>query len=155
MSIQGSESRWASRSRAREAAVQMLYQIEVGQLTLAEASRIHGIVGAPEIAGLDEDAHAYAVLLAGGAWEDRAGIDERIADAARNWRVERMAVLDRTVLRLAVHELAGRHETPPRVVIDEAIELARRYSGEEAAKFVNGVLDGVFRTLKEQGKVVE
>ena len=66
-----------------------------------------------------------------------------------------MTVLDRTVLRLAVHELIAHPETPPRVVIDEAIELARRYSGEEAAKFVNGVLDGVFHTLKEQGKVVE
>ena len=133
----------------------MLYQIEVGQLTLSEASRIHGVVGAPEVAGLDEDAHAFAVSLARGAWEDRVAIDERIADAARNWRVERMTVLDRTVLRLAVHVLLSHHETPPKVVMDEAIELARRYSGEEAAKFVNGVLDGAFRTLKEQGKVVE
>jgi len=155
MSVEGGQSRWASRSQAREAAVQMLYQIEVGQLTLTEASRIHGIVGTPEIASLDEDAHGYAVSLARGAWEDRAAIDERIADAARNWRVERMAVLDRTVLRLAVHELVGHHQTPPRVVIDEAIELARRYSGEEAAKFVNGVLDGVYQALKEQGKVAE
>ncbi len=155
MNVQGGESRWANRSRAREAAVQMLYQIEVGQLTLSEASRIHGIVGAPEIGGVDEDAHTYAVALARGAWEDRVAIDERIADAARNWRVERMTVLDRTVLRLAVHELVSHHETPPKVVIDEAIELARRYSGEESAKFVNGVLDGAFHALKDQGKVVE
>ena len=66
-----------------------------------------------------------------------------------------MAVLDRTVLRLAVHELLSHPETPPRVVIDEAIDLARNYSGDEAAKFVNGVLDGVFRKLKEEGKVAE
>jgi N utilization substance protein B len=82
-------------------------------------------------------------------------LDERIADAARNWRLERMTVLDRLALRLAVHELMAQPQTPPRVVIDEAIELARRYSGEEAAKFVNGVLDGVFRKLKDEGKVVE
>jgi transcription antitermination protein NusB len=155
MSVEGGQSRWTSRSQARDAAVQMLYQIEVGQLTLTEAARIHGIVGTPEIASLDEDAHRFAVSLARGAWDDRNAIDERIADAARNWRVERMTVLDRTVLRLAVHELVSHQETPPRVVIDEAITLARRYSGEEAAKFVNGVLDGVFHTLKAQGKVIE
>ena len=90
-----------------------------------------------------------------GAWADRAALDERIADAARNWRVERMTVLDRLVLRLAVHELIAHAETPPRIVIDEAIELARRYSGDEAARFVNGVLDGLFKKLKDEGKVID
>jgi N utilization substance protein B len=155
MAVDDGGSRWASRSRAREAAVQMLYQVEVGQLTVNDASQLHSLVGAPDVAGLDEDAQGYANALTRGAWDDRAAIDERIADAARNWRVERMTVLDRTVLRLAVHELLGHPETPPRVVIDEAIGLARNYSGDEAAKFVNGVLDGVFRKLKEEGKVIE
>lgn len=155
MAVDEGGSKWAGRSRAREAAVQMLYQVEVGHLTVHDASRVHGLVGAPDVAGLDEEAEAYASTLTRGAWDDRAAIDERIADAARNWRVERMAVLDRTVLRLAVHELLSHPETPPRVVIDEAIDLARNYSGDEAAKFVNGVLDGVFRKLKEEGKVVE
>jgi N utilization substance protein B len=150
-----SESRWAGRTRAREAAVQMLYQVEVGQLSVSDASRLHGLVGAPDVAGLDEEAEAYANALTHGAWEDRTAIDERIADAARNWRVERMTVLDRTVLRLAVHELLSHPETPPKVVINEAIDLARSYSGDEAAKFVNGVLDGVFRKLKEEGKAIE
>lgn len=149
------ESRWAGRSRAREAALQMLYQIEVGQLTVADASRLHGIVGAPDVAELDREAEEYATLLVRGVWDDRPALDERISDAARNWRVERMTVLDRTVLRLAVHELLGHPETPPKVVIDEAIDLARNYSGDEAAKFVNGVLDGVFRKLRDEGKVVE
>jgi N utilization substance protein B len=155
MAVDGGESRWAGRSRAREAAVQMLYQVEVGQLTVNDASRLHGVVGAPDVSGLDPDADAYAKALVRGAWEDRAAIDEHIADAARNWRVERMTVLDRTVLRLAVHELLAHPETPPKVVIDEAIDLARSYSGDEAAKFVNGVLDGVFRKLREEGKVIE
>jgi N utilization substance protein B len=155
MAVDDRGSKWAGRSRAREAAVQMLYQVEVGQLTVNDASRLHSLVGAPDVAGLDEDAEAYAHTLTRGAWDERAAIDERIADAARNWRVERMAVLDRTVLRLAVHELLSHPETPPRVVIDEAIDLARNYSGDEAAKFVNGVLDGVFRRLKEEGRVVE
>jgi N utilization substance protein B len=154
MAVGDSGSKWAGRSRAREAAVQMLYQVEVGQLTVNDASRLHGTVGAPDVADLDEEDEAYAQALTRGAWEDRGAIDERIADAARNWRVERMAVLDRTVLRLAVHELVSHPETPPKVVIDEAIDLARNYSGDEAAKFVNGVLDGVFRKLKDEGKIV-
>jgi len=153
MAVDEAGSRWAGRSRAREAAVQMLYQVEVGNLTVNDASRLHGLVGAPDVTGLDEEAEAYATALTRGAWDDRATIDEYIAEAARNWRVERMAVLDRTVLRLAVHELLGHPETPPKVVIDQAIDLARSYSGDEAAKFVNGVLDGVFRKLREEGRV--
>jgi len=135
--------------------LQLLYQMDVGQLAAHDAARLLGVVGAPDVAQLDEEARAYAVSLARGAWDDRAALDERIADAARNWRVERMTVLDRLVLRLAVHELLAHIETPPRVVIDEAIDLARNYSGDEAAKFVNGVLDGVFRKLKEEGIVIE
>ena len=74
-------------------------------------------------------------------------------DAAKNWRVERMAVLDRLVMQLAVEEMMRHRDSPPRVVISEAIELARAYSGEEAAKFVNVVLDGVYRKLKDEGLV--
>jgi transcription antitermination protein NusB len=133
----------------------MLYQMEVGQLTVADATHTLGAVGAPDVTNVDDEGRDYAVLLAQGAWADRAALDERLADAARNWRIERMTVLDRMVLRLAVHELLAHVKTPPRVVIDEAIDLARRYSGDEAAKFVNGVLDGVYRKLKEEGKAVD
>jgi N utilization substance protein B len=117
--------------------------------------RLLGAVGAPEVTDVDDEGRDYAVSLARGAWDDRTALDERIADAARNWRVERMAIVDRLVLRLAVHELLAHAKIPPRVVIDEAIDLARSYSGDEAAKFVNGVLDGVFRKLKDEGKVIE
>ncbi len=67
-----------------------------------------------------------------------------------NWRVERMAVIDRLVLRLAVYELLADPDTPPRVVINEALELARTYSGEEAVRFVNGVLDAVRKALRPE-----
>ena len=150
----GGESRWESRRRSREAALQILYQTEVGQLTLADAARTHDAIGDDAI-DLDEAARAYAVQLARGAWDAKDALDVHIADAARNWRVERLAVIDRLLLRLAVHEMLAYPDTPPRVVIDEAIELARLYSGEEAAKFVNGVLDGVFTRLKQEGKVVD
>jgi N utilization substance protein B len=150
----GGESRWEGRRRAREAALQILYQTEVGQLTMADAARTHDAIGADAIE-LDDAAREYAVQLARGSWEAKSALDAYIADAARNWRVERLAVIDRLLLRLAVHELLAYPDTPPRVVIDEAIELARLYSGEDAAKFVNGVLDGVFTRLKQEGKVVD
>ena len=147
------DSRWEGRRRAREAALQMLYQTEVGQQPVSDATRAHASIG--DAVDLDEEARAYAEDLAQGAWQARPAIDAYIADAARNWRVERLAILDRLLLRLAIHELLAHPATPPRVVIDEAIELARRYSGDDAAKFVNGVLDGVFTRLKDEGKVVD
>ena len=148
------DSPWQGRRRAREAALQMLYQTEVGQLPFVEAANSHGDIGGDAI-DLDDEARQFAVELARGSWQDKAAIDAYISDAARNWRVERLAVIDRLLLRLAVHELLAYPGTPPRVVIDEAIELARAYSGDDAAKFVNGVLDGVFKRLKEEGKVVD
>jgi N utilization substance protein B len=151
---QAGDSRWEGRRRAREAALQMLYQTEVGRLSAADAARTHLAMSEDAIA-LDDESRAYAVELATGSWEARDLIDRYIADAARNWRVERLAVVDRLLLRLAIHELLHHPATPPRVVIDEAIELARDYSGDDASRFVNGVLDGVFQRLKEEGKVVD
>jgi transcription antitermination protein NusB len=147
--------RWEGRRRAREAALRLLYQIEIGKLTVGDAARYAGIVGGADALELSDDAHAYAVALARGAWDARQTLDGYIADASEHWRVERLAVIDRLLLRLAVHEWLEHPATPPRVVIDEAIELARSYSGDESAKFVNGVLDGVFKRLKEEGKVVD
>ena len=78
---------------------------------------------------------------------------DRIVDThTQNWRLERLAVIDRLVLRMAVFELLARPDTPPVVVINEAMELARVYSGEAAVKFVNGVLDAVMRELHEGGR---
>ena len=132
-----------------------MYQCEVGGLTLSEALGVLDSVGEPDTAELSEPDRQFAATLARGAVANAAALDDRIGQAARHWRVERMATLDRLVLRMAVHEWLALPETPPRVVINEAIELARAFSGEDAAKFVNGVLDGVFRTLKDEGKVVE
>ncbi len=150
-----SESRWQGRRRAREAALQMLYQTEVGQLSMIDVASSHGGIGGNDAIELDVEARDYAVGLARGSWDNRQALDGYISDAARNWRIERLAIVDRLLLRLAVHELLEQPGTPPRVVIDEAIELARSYSGDEAAKFVNGVLDGVFTRLKDEGKVVD
>ena len=88
----------------------------------------------------------FAEGLLRGVIEELSGIDERIARNAAHWRIERMPVVDRNILRIAVYEML-RTDTPPAVVIDEALELARRFSGEESVHFVNGVLDAVRREL--------
>lgn len=144
---------WAGRRRARAAALQALYQCEVGNLTPQQALGVLHHAGAPEVDDPGESEHAFVVKLVRGAMDNRDALDERIGDAAKNWRVERMATIDRLVLRLALQELTSHPESPARVVISEAIELARSYSGEDAAKFVNGVLDGAFRKLKDEGLV--
>lgn len=148
-------NRWSSRHRARAAALQALYECEVGGLSPQQALGVLHHAGPPEVDDPGAGEHAFVVSLVRGAMDHRDDLDERIGEAAKNWRVERMAVLDRLVLRLAVEELLSHRESPPRVVISEAIELARAYSGDEAAKFVNGVLDGVYRRLKAEGRVGE
>ena len=148
-------ARWSKRHRARVAAMQALYECEVGGITPQQALGVLHHAGPPEVNDPGEDEHGFVVSLVRGAIANRDALDERIGEAAKNWRVERMAVLDRLVMRLALEEMMAHRDSPPRVVISEAIELARSYSGEEAARFVNGVLDGAYRKLKEEGIVVD
>ena len=155
MSVPGTSFRWEGRHRAREAALRMLYQIEVGRAEFADVARSHESIGGADAIDVDDESRQLAVSLAEGAWQQRDLIDTYIADATRNWRVERLAIVDRQILRLAIQELLAHPVTPPRVVIDEAIELARAYSGDESVRFVNGVLDAIFKRLKEEGRVVE
>ena len=99
---------------------------------------------------LPEGARAFAKELVLGVVERRKELDADIAEHAANWRVERMAAVDRNVLRLAAFEL--RHaDTPTAVVIDEAVELARRFGGERSPAFVNGVLDALARGSAGEG----
>jgi len=153
--MDASADRWAGRRRARAVALQALYECEVGGLSPQQALGVLHHAGAPEVDDPGEREHPFVVSLVRGAMEHRDALDERIGEAAKNWRVERMAMLDRLVMRLAVEELTAHRDSPPRVVISEAIELARAYSGEDAAKFVNGVLDGVFKRLKDEGLVTD
>ncbi len=97
----------------------------------------------------DADARARerAESLVRGVLEHRARIDEVIAAHSPRWRIERMALVDRNVLRLCVHELLFDEETPPAVVIDEGVEIAKRFGAEQSAAFVNGVLDSAARAL--------
>ena len=127
-----------SRRSSRQAALQALYAVDVGpRADLSHAMESLARVAENfEIAG---GARAFADDLVAGVVAEREAIDERLETAARNWRVERMAVVDRNVLRIAVWEL-GFSPTPAEVAIDEAVELARRFGDDGSPRFVNGVL---------------
>jgi transcription antitermination protein NusB len=135
-----------ARRRAREAALQMLYQWEVGRTSPGD-SILSYWPAQEEAPPLSDEHREFANALVRGTTERVDEIDGLIGRRAQNWRVERMAVLDRLVLRLATYELLAEPATPPKVVINEALELTRQYSGDEAVGFVNGVLDGVRKQL--------
>ena len=137
------ESRTAPRHRSREAALQALYAADIGgalDVARAEAS----LEALAEHFELPSGARAFAKQLVVGVATERVEIDRRITEVAHRWRLERMAAVDRNVLRLAAWEIvfAG---TPREVAIDEAVELARRFSDDASPRFVNGVLDALAR----------
>ena len=133
--------------QAREAAIQMLYQWEVGRLSVPDVADSFWRIGdAPAV--LPERVRDRASALVRGTVERVARIDPIIEAQSANWRLDRMPIVDRLVLRLAIFELLYEPSTPPAVVIDEALELARRFSAEEAVSFINGVLDGVKRRIE-------
>jgi N utilization substance protein B len=132
-----------ARRRARQQALQLLYQWDLRRLPLDEILR-----GYYESLLIGDDTPArptrdvFAQDLFSGAVEDMARIDDQITRHAEHWKIQRMPSVDRNILRLAVYEMLHT-DTPPAVAIDEALELARRFSGEESVHFVNGVLDAI------------
>lgn len=140
-----------TRHRAREAALQILYQWEVGRVTAGEAAAAHWTIEQDDARLLSPASRRFAERLALGTIAHVVDIDPVISQHAQHWRIERMAIIDRLILRLAVFELTRARETPPRVVIDEAIELARTFGEGESARFINGVLDGVHHGLSPDG----
>lgn len=93
-----------------------------------------------------EPTRTFANRLFEGVLKDAQGIDELIVQQAENWRLERLAVIDRAILRLAIYELRA-SDTPPKVVLNEAVELAKKFSSEDSASFVNGILDAVRKSI--------
>ena len=130
---------FTSRSRAREVALQLLFQRDQNPTPVERAAVVKFV---RDRLLEDDDLAAFCLSLVDGVTEKQAEIDQRISAAAENWRIGRMLPADRNVLRLGTYELtvAG---TPREVAIDEAIELARRFGSKDSASFVNGVLDKV------------
>jgi N utilization substance protein B len=123
------------RRRARELALQILFQIDVGGLPVRYALEI-----TPEEHPADEDLWEFARRLVLGVMRNLPEIDTILEELVEGWSLERMANVDRCVLRMALYEMMHVPETPPRVVINEAIELAKTYSTDDSGRFVNGVL---------------
>lgn len=134
------------RHLAREQALKWLYQWEVGGHTIDEVFESERQV---EFRLPDPPRDELAELLVRGTAEQLDKIDPVISDASAHWRLERLAIIDRLILRLAVYELLFMPGTPHAVIINEALELARTFSTEDAVKFVNGVLDGIRKTVRE------
>jgi N utilization substance protein B len=128
----------ARRTKARERALQALYQIDVAAEGIDEALAAFWRSFEP----VEREVKELAEVLVRGVAEHRRQVDEAIEDASANWRLDRMARVDRNVLRLAVYELL-RTDVPVKVVINEAIELGKKFGSESSGAFVNGVLDKV------------
>jgi N utilization substance protein B len=135
-----------TRHRAREAAVQMLYQWEVGQTDIEEVLRTFWSADLPGAEGATEATRTFAEEVVRYTVANIAKIDPLITETAENWRLSRMAALDRLILRMAIGEFLHA-QTPRNVVINEALELAKTFSGEESAKFINGILDAVKKKM--------
>jgi transcription antitermination protein NusB len=155
------------RRRGREMALQMLYQSDMGGATLPqvllhfnpvdylEAYREEGEGDALTREQYEQikEALEYARRLVEGTLEHREELDGLIREQAENWRLERMSAVDRNVLRLAAFELLYEPDVPKLVVLDEAIELAKRYGSEQSGRFVNGLLDGLLKTRRFPGNL--
>jgi N utilization substance protein B len=138
------------RLRARETALQILYHWDIAHTDIQEAADtffVHQWVGTEPAS---EEIREFATALARDTVQRLDRIDPLIAETAERWRPERMAVLDRLILRMAVCELVRGSGTPAAVVINEALELARTFSTEDAVKFINGMLDGVRKKLDDR-----
>ncbi len=149
------------RHRAREMAIQMLYQLDMGQSPLPhifghfdpipfrdsddEAGEVEASASPEEESPTTRDSFDYARSLVEGTVSHGEEIDELIRKQAVNWRLERMSAVDRNILRLAVYELLYESDVPKVVILDEAIELAKRFGAEDSSRFVNGLLDGLLK----------
>src|SRR4026209_1647287 len=136
-----------SRRKARECALQMLFAADVAEMTPDDVVRSYWAeLGESD---LDEPARGFATRLARGTLSNLELLDDRSRSGAEHWRISRMAVVDRNILRLAVYEFLY-EPTPRTVAINEALEIARRFSTYEATQFINGILDAIKRDLDEQ-----
>jgi len=135
-----------SRRKSRELLLQMLFQSDMGKQPPDEVRRTFWT----ERKETDDEVRDFAEKLFGVAHDRGVEIDGIIEKHARNWRMERMAAVDRNLLRAAVAEFLGMPQTPRPVIINEAIEIARRYSTPESIVFINGVLDSIAKELEKQ-----
>lgn len=142
------EVRIGARRRARECATQVLYQLDA-ERTAGRAPVVDDVLALfwkftePDVRTGEPDALEYAETLVHGVEARQAELDDAIQRATQHWRLERMARVDRNIIRVAVFELLHQSEVPAPVAINEAIEIAKKYGTEESGAFVNGILDRI------------
>jgi len=136
------------RRRAREYALQILFQLDITN------GEFNDIIFKDfwENVKEDDEVKEFTYDIVIGTKENISRIDEVIKEAARNWAIDRMAIVDRNILRAATYELLYRVDIPSSVIINEAIEIAKRYSTEESASFINGILDKIQKTVADESR---
>ena len=134
-----------TRRKSRELALQMLFQADMGQQSAADVSRTFW----SERNNVSQEVRGFASDLFRVAVDSAPEIDKLIEGHAKHWRMERMAAVDRNLLRTSVAEFIGFPSTPKAVVINEALEIARKFSTPESVQFINGVLDSIARELEK------
>jgi N utilization substance protein B len=138
-----------TRRKARESALQMLFAADVTKMSAeAVTHNFWAELGEPDT---EEAMQKFSSNLVIGTLRELSTVDDKIRTRAEHWRIERMAIVDRNVLRLAVYEFLF-EETPNTVVINEALEIARRFSTFEATQFINGILDAIKHDLEKKNK---
>jgi transcription antitermination factor NusB len=138
------------RRRARELAIQALFHLEFspgdpGEVLDLICENFHA----------RESLRPFSAHLVQGVCENQSDLDSLIVSASRNWRLERMARLDKCILRLAAFEFLFMEDIPPKVSIDEAVEMGKKFGGDDSGSFINGVLDKIYNTLLQQGRLKE
>jgi N utilization substance protein B len=136
-----------TRRKAREAALQVMYELDVSGTPAEQALETFFKLYDDEES--DAETREFTERLVRGCAAQLEAIDTKIRDVSRHWRIERMARVDRNVMRLAVYELMAMDDVPRRVTLNEAVELAKRFGDENSASFVNGVLDRIASELNK------
>jgi len=133
------------RRKAREVALQVLYELDVQMIGLSEAIELFWANFEAS-----EEARKFSSLLIEGAWNNREQIDSLISDSSENWTIARMSRVDKSILRMAVYELLFCRDIPPKVTLNEAIDLGKVYGSENSGAFINGILDALYGKLRNK-----
>lgn len=137
------------RTQAREFALQILYQIDITNDDLSASLEDFWKNRENEA---EADVRAFTEKIVSGMAKHKLEIDKAISEAAKNWQLDRMAVVDRNILRIATYELLYQQDIPHKVAINEAIDIAKKYGDQDSGKFVNGILDNISKTKRPHGE---
>ncbi|MEE9419658.1 MAG: transcription antitermination factor NusB [Desulfatiglandaceae bacterium] len=136
------------RRRARELAIQVLFHLEINPANPEEAFDL-----ICQNFGLWKSIRPFSKELVLGVCERKAELDSLIVRASKNWRLERMPYVDRSILRMATFELLCMEDIPPKVSIDEAVEIGKKFGTEDSGSFINGILDNIYNTLVQEARL--